>query len=90
MGIKSDVIFIRQQQSLRKQPKEKDSATLNVFAIYERVYDELVSGEAVEWEVANPKIATVEEGKVTAHKKGKTTISVSYGGKASKITVTVR
>ncbi|MED4782710.1 hypothetical protein [Brevibacillus choshinensis] len=53
------------------------------------MYDERIN-EVVEWEVAAPEIATVEDGKVTAHKKGKTTNSVSYGGKTSKITVTVR
>ncbi|WP_055747487.1 Ig-like domain-containing protein [Brevibacillus choshinensis] len=69
--------------------KENDSTMLDVYAVYERVYDERIN-EVVEWEVADPEIATVEDGKVTAHKKGKTTISVSYGGKTSKITVNVR
>ncbi len=49
-----------------------------------------LSGTAVTWISSNPKIASVKNGKITARKKGKTTISATYKGVTVKCTVTVK
>lgn len=44
---------------------------------------------SVKWKSGNKKIATVKKGKVTAKKKGKTTITATYKGKTYKCKVKV-
>lgn len=46
-------------------------------------------GSSAEWMVDDPKIVSVENGKVTALAKGKTRITVSYGELSYRIAVTV-
>ncbi|MDH4616980.1 Ig-like domain-containing protein [Brevibacillus sp. AY1] len=66
-----------------------ESKLLELIAEYEKDYDEIVE-EDVAWEIADVEIAKVEDGEVTALKKGRTTLTAYYGGKSTKINVNVK
>jgi len=69
--------------------KEGDSRDLDLYAVYEKGYDEIVT-DGVEWEIEDTEIATVEEGRVIALKKGETILTVRYEGYETTIKVIVR
>lgn len=75
---------------------ELDRSDVTLFAAGETftfgiTYDgETVSPASVEWKSEDPAIATVENGKVTAVAKGKTTIIATYKGETRKCVVRCR
>lgn len=65
-----------------------DSKEIAVYGDYGNRYQDIID-EEMEWTVEDSEIATVEDGKITAHKKGRTVITVRYQGKEAKIAVIV-
>lgn len=69
--------------------KPNAQAQIIVDAYYEDGTKEDVTSD-VEWSSSNTKVATVEDGVVTAHQAGTAIIMAKYGGKTEKITVEIR
>lgn len=69
--------------------KEGQTQVLKLIAEYEKGYDEIVE-EDIEWEISDEEIAKVEDGKVTALNKGRTTLTAHYGKKSIKISISVK
>lgn len=66
--------------------KPGETAALTVTAVYADKSKQVVTGDA-KWKSSNEKVATVEQGVVTAHGFGKANITAEYGGK--KVTIPV-
>ncbi|MGO4107562.1 Ig-like domain-containing protein [Paenibacillus sp. YAF4_2] len=66
-----------------------DTLTINVQAIYYTGSPVAVTDSTV-WTSSNTSIATVKDGKITAVRKGSTTIKAAFGGKTASIRITVK
>jgi hypothetical protein len=66
-----------------------DTLTINVQAIYYTGSPVAVTDSTV-WTSSNTSIATVKDGKITAVRKGNTTIKAAFGGKTASIRITVK
>ncbi|CAM3192000.1 Ig-like domain-containing protein [Paenibacillus lupini] len=66
-----------------------DTLTVNLQAIYYTGSPVTATDSAV-WSSSNTSIATVKDGKITAVRKGSTTIKTAFGGKTASIRITVK
>ncbi len=80
-------ILMVNRSSLKLEASQTVSVAVN--ASYEKGYQEEITRDA-EWSSQDPSIATAENGSITAVAEGRTTVTVSYGGKKVTIYVTVR
>lgn len=67
-----------------------DQKTLSMYVGEKKTLKANASGQKVNWSTSNSKIATVKDGKVTAKKAGKVTITAQVGTQKATCDVTVK
>jgi len=84
--IKKVKALIKDRQAL--DLRRNETAEIVLTAVYQDNTSEDVSDKA-EWSSGDPNIATVVNGKVTAHHAGSTVITAKYGSQTVTLTVRV-
>ena len=76
---------------LKLDPEDASCFTLGeTFTVYVRLGNATINRSKVTWSTSDPKIATVENGVVTATGKGTATITAEYNGQKAYCTVRCR